>query len=108
MTATLQVVTYPAGAPMPDEAVRALRDQGVPVAVAPYFRAATASDAVQLGAFAVQRKYPSLPGALSRWPRLGTDGGAELCVRPDGAVQAVFLADTVPDAGRRHTRVLRT
>ncbi|MGW6593842.1 SUKH-4 family immunity protein [Streptomyces globisporus] len=93
---------------MPDEAVRALRDQGVPVAVAPYFRAATASDAVQLGAFAVQRKYPSLPGALSRWPRLGTDGGAELCVRPDGAVQAVFLADTVPDAGRRHTRVLRT
>ncbi|MFH9684020.1 nucleic acid/nucleotide deaminase domain-containing protein [Streptomyces globisporus] len=85
------------GAPMPDEAVRALRDQGVPVAVAPYFRAATASDAVQLGAFAVQRKYPSLPGALSRWPRLGTDGGAELCVRPDGALQAVFLADTVPD-----------
>nr|WP_037831683.1 SUKH-4 family immunity protein [Streptomyces sp. NRRL S-325] len=85
------------GAPVPEDVVRTLRDQGVPVAVAPYFRAAATNDAAQLAAFASQQKRPSPPGTLSRWLRLGTDGGAELCVRPDGAVQAVFLSEVIPD-----------
>ncbi|MFB4427059.1 SUKH-4 family immunity protein [Streptomyces sp. QL37] len=85
------------GAPVPEDVARALRDQGVPVAVAPYFRAAATNDAAQLAAFASQQKHQSPPGALSRWPRLGTDAGAELCVRPDGAIQAVFLSELLPD-----------
>lgn len=85
------------GAPVPDDVVRTLRDRGVPVAVAPYFRAAATSEAAQLGAYASQQGHQAPPGALSRWLRLGTDGGAELCVRPDGAVQAVFLSEVIPD-----------
>jgi hypothetical protein len=85
------------GAPVPDDGVRRLRDLGVPVAVSPYFRAAATSEAVQLGAFAAQKGRQDPPGALSRWLRVGTDGGAELCVRPDGAVQAVFLSEVIPD-----------
>ncbi|MEH0407423.1 SUKH-4 family immunity protein [[Kitasatospora] papulosa] len=85
------------GAPVPEDASRTLRDQGVPVAVAPYFRAAATNDAAQLSAFASHQKRQSPPGTLSRWLRLGTDAGAELCVRPDGAVQAVFLSELIPD-----------
>jgi hypothetical protein len=85
------------GVPVPDDGVRRLRDRGVPVAVSPYFHAAATSEAAQLGAFSVQKSRQAPPGALSRWLRLGTDGGAELCVRPDGAVQAVFLSEVIPD-----------
>ncbi|MFK4196464.1 nucleic acid/nucleotide deaminase domain-containing protein, partial [Streptomyces sp. NPDC033754] len=35
--------------------------------------------------------------AMEGWPSIGTDGQAHLCVRPDGAVQAVFLQDVAED-----------
>ncbi|MEJ8660900.1 MULTISPECIES: SUKH-4 family immunity protein [Streptomyces] len=85
------------GSHVPEGATRTLREQGIPVAVGPYFRAASSGDAAQLGAFASRQQLQAPPGPLSRWLRLGTDGGADLCVRPDGAVQAVFLSEVLPD-----------
>jgi hypothetical protein len=34
---------------------------------------------------------------MESWPRIGFDGLAQLCVRPDGAVQAVVLEDVLGD-----------
>ncbi|WP_405795650.1 nucleic acid/nucleotide deaminase domain-containing protein [Streptomyces sp. NBC_01506] len=74
------------------EAVRAdLQETGVPVQVAPYFTAAGESDALPLGVFAAQNGLPHPAAESEGWPRVGHDGLAHLCVRPDGAVQAVML-----------------
>ncbi|GAA2452222.1 SUKH-4 family immunity protein [Streptomyces macrosporus] len=85
------------GAAVPDEAARTLEETGVPVAVGPYFRASAVSEAVRLGVYASHHRLDAPPPELEGWVRLGDDRGAELCVRPDGAVQAVFLSEVVPD-----------
>ncbi|MFE4537958.1 nucleic acid/nucleotide deaminase domain-containing protein [Streptomyces scopuliridis] len=87
-----------AGVALPDEAARAeLMETGVPVSVGPYFRVAARSEAVELGGYALHHAKPAPPVQLLRWLRLGDDKGAELCVRPDGAVQAVVLSEVIPD-----------
>jgi hypothetical protein len=85
------------GAQLPDDALRVLVDRGVPVVAGPYFRASALSDAAPLGAFASHHERPAPPRELESWLRLGDDKGAELCARPDGAVQAVVLSGVVPD-----------
>ncbi|MFE2634877.1 nucleic acid/nucleotide deaminase domain-containing protein [Streptomyces scopuliridis] len=83
---------------LPDEAARAeLMETGVPVSVGPYFRVASRSEAAELGGYALHHAKPAPPAQLLRWLRLGDDKGAELCVRPDGAVQAVVLSEVIPD-----------
>jgi hypothetical protein len=67
-----------------------LSSVGVPLLVAPYFRAAGETDGLTLGLTAGHHGLRAHPGQAD-WLRLGTDGLAHLCVRPDGAVQAVFL-----------------
>jgi hypothetical protein len=79
------------GVRLPESALEALEGSGVPVQVAPYFTAAGASDALTLGIFAGHHGLPAPPTEQKEWLRVGTDGLAHLCVRADGAVQAVFL-----------------
>ncbi|MEV4339563.1 SUKH-4 family immunity protein [Streptomyces sp. NPDC049590] len=78
------------GIRLPDQAREALTGTGVPVHVAPYFTAAADTDAPTLGMLAGHRGVPA-PAGRENWVRIGTDPLAHLCVRPDGAVQAVFL-----------------
>ncbi|WP_031506297.1 SUKH-4 family immunity protein [Streptomyces megasporus] len=85
------------GSAVPDDATRTLEETGVPVAVGPYFRASGIGEAVRLGVYASHHRLDAPPPELGGWVRLGDDRGAELCVRPDGAVQAVFLSEVVPD-----------
>lgn len=86
-----------AGSSLPDDVAPYLHEIGVPVRVAPYFSAAGVHEAVQLGTYASHNAL-TRPGAqLNSWVRLGDDGLAQLCVRPDGAVQAVFLDEVAPD-----------
>jgi hypothetical protein len=88
--------------PLPEHTARTLQDTGVPVVVGPYFRSAPVNEAVRLGSYAAHHSLTEPPTQLAPWVRLGGDGGdqgvgAELCVRPDGAVQAVVLSEVVPD-----------
>uniref|UniRef100_A0AAU2VS06 SUKH-4 family immunity protein n=1 Tax=Streptomyces sp. NBC_00008 TaxID=2903610 RepID=A0AAU2VS06_9ACTN len=76
---------------LPGPVREALEGVGVPVRVAPYFAASGAADATPLGAFARQRGLTRSPAGSENWLRIGTDGLAHVCVRPDAAVQAVFL-----------------
>ncbi|MFP8962065.1 SUKH-4 family immunity protein [Streptomyces nanhaiensis] len=85
------------GATVPADTARALEETGVPVAVGPYFRASAVSEAVRLGVYASHHRLDAPPPELEGWVRLADDRGAQLCVRPDGAVQAVFLSEAVPD-----------
>ncbi|MDN5380530.1 MULTISPECIES: SUKH-4 family immunity protein [Streptomyces] len=89
----------PAGAEgvrLPDAARTALAETGVPLHVTPYFTAAGDTDALPLGVFAGHRgRRP--PAGTEDWLRIGTDRLAHLCVRPDGAVQAVFLEQEADD-----------
>ncbi|MET9669664.1 nucleic acid/nucleotide deaminase domain-containing protein [Streptomyces sp. NPDC006475] len=85
------------GARMPEAATVFLEVSGVPVAVAPYFHAPLADDAVALGAFAARSSGPRPHPEMESWPRIGFDGLAHLCVRPDGAVQAVLLEEVADD-----------
>ncbi|CAL2073935.1 MULTISPECIES: SUKH-4 family immunity protein [Streptomyces] len=75
---------------LPDTAREALADIGVPLHVAPYFTAASDTDGLTLGLVGGHQGL-SVPAGQERWLRIGTDPLAHLCVRPDGAVQAVFL-----------------
>ncbi|MGY9069311.1 SUKH-4 family immunity protein [Streptomyces sp. CAS3] len=75
---------------LPDTAREALADIGVPLHVAPYFTAASDTDGLTLGLVGGHQGLP-VPAGQERWLRIGTDPLAHLCVRPDGAVQAVFL-----------------
>ncbi|MFJ5047544.1 SUKH-4 family immunity protein [Streptomyces sp. NPDC088719] len=85
------------GASVPSEALRALEDAGVPVAVPPYFSAPAADDPLTLGVFAARSAASQPPAPMEAWPRIGYDGLAQLCVRPDGAVQAVLLSPAGDD-----------
>ncbi|MEU1460108.1 nucleic acid/nucleotide deaminase domain-containing protein [Streptomyces sp. NPDC005727] len=84
--------TVPAsyGIQLPDAAAAALATTGVPLHVAPYFTAADSTDGPTLGMTAGHRGLRA-PAGQENWLRVGTDPLAHLCVRPDGAVQAVFL-----------------
>ncbi|MGW0082553.1 nucleic acid/nucleotide deaminase domain-containing protein [Streptomyces sp. NPDC003393] len=75
---------------LPDAAREALAGTGVPLHVAPYFAAAGETDGLTLG-MAAGHHGLSAPAGRENWLRIGTDPLAHLCVRPDGAVQAVFL-----------------
>ncbi|WP_338694260.1 SUKH-4 family immunity protein [Streptomyces sp. Q6] len=80
---------YAAG--LPETSRRALREVGVPLHVASYFTAAEEAEGPTLGMFTGHRGLV-MEGERADWVRLGTDRLAHLCVRPDGAVLAVFLA----------------
>ncbi|MGQ4361719.1 nucleic acid/nucleotide deaminase domain-containing protein [Streptomyces sp. SAS_272] len=81
------------GIRLPQAAREHLEGVGVPLNAAPYFRAAAPADGATLGLFASHHDLPRPPAQMANWLRIGTDGLAHLCVRPDGAVQAVFLGD---------------
>ncbi|MEV4993759.1 nucleic acid/nucleotide deaminase domain-containing protein [Streptomyces niveus] len=76
---------------LPDSARAGLEETGVPLQVPPYFAAAGEGDALQLGTFAAHSGLPRPAAGFEGWPRVGHDGLAHMCVRPDGAVQAVML-----------------
>ena len=84
------------GVRLPDEARETLERVGVPLHVAPYFTAAGDTDGLTLGVHAGHHGLRA-PGGLGDWLRIGTDRLAQLCVRPDGAVQAVFLQQEEDD-----------
>ncbi|MFF0447627.1 SUKH-4 family immunity protein [Streptomyces sp. NPDC004609] len=87
-----------AEAALPHAAARAeLAETGVPVAVAPYFGAVPRGEPATLHMYASRHGMPPPPPQMGAWLRLGDDKGAQLCVRPDGAVQAVVLDQVVPD-----------
>ncbi|CAL9282687.1 nucleic acid/nucleotide deaminase domain-containing protein [Streptomyces sp. SudanB25_2051] len=81
------------GIPCPESARETLQSVGVPLHVAPYFTAASPTDSLKIGVYAAHHHLPQPPVGQSNLLRLGTDGLAHLCVRPDGSVQAVFLGD---------------
>lgn len=85
------------GARLPETAAVLLKESGVPVVVPPYFSAPLEGDPVTLGAVAARSAGPRPHPELESWPRIGFDGLAHLCVRPDGAVQAVVLNGVVDD-----------
>ncbi|MEU5930269.1 nucleic acid/nucleotide deaminase domain-containing protein [Streptomyces antimycoticus] len=85
------------GVRLPEAALARLEGSGVPLHVAPYFTAASPSDAIPLGVFAGHHNLPAPSTEMEGWVRIGTDGCAQLCVRPDGAVQAVFLGHDEED-----------
>ncbi|QFG22487.1 nucleic acid/nucleotide deaminase domain-containing protein [Actinomadura sp. WMMB 499] len=86
-----------AGTALPPASVAALA-AGVPVQVGPYF-SATDRESLTLGDHASAIDARRLSPTLSSWCRLGTDRGAEICVGPSGAVQAIFI---VTDAAPLH------
>ncbi|MET7621301.1 nucleic acid/nucleotide deaminase domain-containing protein [Streptomyces sp. NPDC005408] len=79
------------GVRLPDAARTALEQVGVPLQVNPYFTAAGENDALLLGIYTSHRELPRPAAAQEHWLRIGTDELAQLCVRPDGAVEAVIL-----------------
>ncbi|MEJ8662212.1 nucleic acid/nucleotide deaminase domain-containing protein [Streptomyces sp. MS1.AVA.4] len=85
------------GARVPEAAMVFLEGSGVPVAVAPYFHAPLVDEPVALGVVAARSSAPRPHPEMESWPRIGFDGLAHLCVRPDGAVQAVLLQEAVDD-----------
>lgn len=85
------------GVRLPAAAQRLLTEVGVPRVVPPYFQAPAADDPVPLGVVAARSSNVRVPDAMALWPRIGFDGLAHLCVRPDGAVQAVVLGDVADD-----------
>ncbi|MEU2119455.1 SUKH-4 family immunity protein [Streptomyces sp. NPDC016459] len=85
------------GARLPDTAQAFLEETGVPRGVGSYFRPPGDRDPLALGVVAVRSSLPRPHEAMEDWPRIGGDGLAHLCVRPDGAVQAVFLQDVTED-----------
>lgn len=85
------------GAVLPAAGRVLLEETGVPRSVAPYFRAPAADEPVTLGVVAARSAGPRPHKEMESWPRIGFDGLAHLCVRPDGAVQAVVLDEIVDD-----------
>ncbi|MBD0425046.1 SUKH-4 family immunity protein [Streptomyces sp. TRM S81-3] len=85
------------GLRLPDAARDLLTETGVPLLVTPYFRAAAETDAVALGTYAGHHGAERPQAGTDGWTRIGHDRLAQLCVRPDGAVQAVFLAGEADD-----------
>ncbi|MFF2792849.1 nucleic acid/nucleotide deaminase domain-containing protein [Streptomyces sp. NPDC058049] len=85
------------GTRLPAAAQALLEETGVPRAVAPYFTATAEGRRVRLGVVAAQSSEPRPHEAMEDWPRVGFDGLAHLCVRPDGAVQGVVLSTGADD-----------
>ncbi|URM90141.1 SUKH-4 family immunity protein [Streptomyces sp. MRC013] len=85
------------GANLPEAALITLETVGVPRSVAPYFEAPQSGTPVALGVFAAHSSRSRAYPAMESWPRIGGDGLANLCIRPDGAVQAVLLEDAGDD-----------
>ncbi|MEC4018298.1 nucleic acid/nucleotide deaminase domain-containing protein [Streptomyces sp. H27-D2] len=85
------------GVRLPESAREALEGAGVPLHVVPYFMASGTTDAPALGVFAGHHGLRRPPAELENWLRIGTDGLAHLCVRPDGVVQAVSLEADAED-----------
>lgn len=79
------------GVRVPGATATVLAEVGVPVHVTPYFKGVRPTDSPALGAFAAHTGAVGPSEAKRGWLRVGTDGLAQLCVRPDGAVEAVFL-----------------
>lgn len=75
---------------VPASARTHLAQVGVPLHVGPYFIAADDTDGLTLGMYTGHRGV-ALQGDWAEWVRIGTDRLANLCVRTDGAVQALFL-----------------
>ncbi|WP_254709973.1 SUKH-4 family immunity protein [Streptomyces lunaelactis] len=82
---------------LPQEAREFLQETGVPESVAPYFRSPRPDQPTALGVTAARLSQPAVPTEMYAWPRIGGDGLAHLCVRPDGAVHAVVLVDVCDD-----------
>ncbi|MEU0957161.1 nucleic acid/nucleotide deaminase domain-containing protein [Streptomyces niveus] len=78
------------GVQLPEPTRAGLEETGVPLQVAPYFTAAGGSDALPLGVFTAQNSLPRPATELEGWLRVGHDGLAHLCLRPDGVLQAVM------------------
>ncbi|MER7202828.1 hypothetical protein CG723_40900 [Streptomyces sp. CB01635] len=74
-----------------------LEQTGVPLQVAFYFTAAGMTDGHTLALFAGHQQIPVPHDDAGDWLRLGSDGPVQLCLRPDGAVQGVFLGIEQPD-----------
>ena len=85
------------GAHLPQEARQFLQEPGVPESVLPYFRSLGVDEPTALGVAAARQSLSAAPREMQTWPRIGSDGLAFLCVRPDGAVQAVVLVDVCDD-----------
>ncbi|WP_329028361.1 nucleic acid/nucleotide deaminase domain-containing protein [Streptomyces sp. NBC_00690] len=85
------------GAMLPEAARGLLEATGVPRSVGFYFRAPADDEPGTLGSFAAHRARPDPPAVMAAWPRIGGDGMADLCARPDGAVQAVMPTDVGSD-----------
>ena len=75
---------------IPEAARDRLAGTGVPLQVGAYFTAARESDAPTLGLFAGEHGV-TVPEEIAGRVRLGTDRLGQVCVRADGAVQALFL-----------------
>ncbi|NUL02563.1 SUKH-4 family immunity protein [Streptomyces lunaelactis] len=81
------------GAQMPGSARAFLESTGVPQSVAPYFQGRGLTESVALGVVAAQELQLRVPAEFERWLRIGCDGRAHLCVRPNGVVEAVLLVE---------------
>lgn len=87
----LRRISVPASyATVPASARTHLAQVGVPLHVGPYFIAADDTDGPTLGMYTGHRGV-ALDGDWARWVRVGTDRLADLCVRADGSLQALFL-----------------
>lgn len=73
-----------------ERAVQAVRELGVPAGVTPYFNAAEPDDPPALGGYAARAGVVTSE-LRAGWWRLGSDGGAEVCVTDGGGVSAVLL-----------------
>ncbi|MFI7387365.1 nucleic acid/nucleotide deaminase domain-containing protein [Streptomyces sp. NPDC049813] len=92
----LRRISVPAAyATVPASARAHLAQIGVPLHVGPYFIAADDTDGPTLGMYTGHRGV-ALQGDRAEWVRLGTDRLAHLCVRTDGAVQALYLGRDEP------------
>ncbi|MFI6514810.1 SUKH-4 family immunity protein [Spirillospora sp. NPDC050679] len=77
--------------PLPEDAVRALTEIGLPVQAGPYFTAAVPGEPLPLAGYAALKGLAGNGPADAGRFRLGGDHGAEICATPQG-VEAVFVA----------------
>ncbi|MGW0929179.1 nucleic acid/nucleotide deaminase domain-containing protein [Streptomyces sp. NPDC002644] len=75
---------------LPESARAALAETGIPRRVSRYFLASAQDEALTLGPWLTHHGLARAEDDRDSWLRLGGDGLGHLCVRPDGAVQAVF------------------
>ncbi|MGW9067974.1 nucleic acid/nucleotide deaminase domain-containing protein [Streptomyces yangpuensis] len=85
------------GTRLPAAAQAWLQGTGLPKSVSPYFTATPEGEPVRLEAAAARSEEPRPHELMRAWPRIGSDGLAHLCIRPDGAVQGVILGTAADD-----------